>query len=115
MINDFDLIIKDGHIIDGTGNPYYRGDIGISDGKIKLIAQDIPVDAAKQVVLAKQMVVSPGFIDVHTHDDLFVLRKPAADEKILQGITTLILGNCGFSPAPLSQNGEATIRSFSGC
>jgi N-acyl-D-amino-acid deacylase len=114
MINDFDLIIKDGHIIDGTGNPYYRGDIGISDGKIKLIAQDIPIGAAKQVVLAKQMVVSPGFIDVHTHDDLFVLRKPAADEKILQGITTLILGNCGFSPAPLSQNGEATIRSFSG-
>ena len=110
----FDLVIKNGRIIDGTGNPYYRADIAVSEGKIAAILPYIAEESASRVIDARELTVSPGFIDVHTHDDLYVLRKPDADEKVLQGITTVVAGNCGFSPAPLVKDGRAILRSFNG-
>lgn len=110
----YDILIKNAHILNGTGNPYYKADLAILDGKIAAIRADIDPQQAKTVLDAAGKVVTPGFIDAHTHDDLYLLRKPDADEKILQGITTVITGNCGFSPAPLVQNGKATLQSFNG-
>lgn len=114
MTEFFDLLIKNGHIIDGTGNSYYRADIGIAEGKIVHIALDIDPSNAKRVIRADGLTVCPGFIDSHTHDDLFVAVKPTADEKILQGVTTLVVGNCGYSVAPILRDQEAFFRGFLG-
>jgi len=113
-MNHFDIVIKNGRLIDGTANPYFKADIGILDGVITAIERDLPVDSGDQWLDANQRVVTPGFIDAHTHDDLYLMRKPNADEKVLQGITTVITGNCGFSPAPLVKNGLQTLKSFNG-
>ncbi|MCJ7624703.1 MAG: amidohydrolase family protein, partial [Anaerolineaceae bacterium] len=114
MEEQFDTLITNGHIIDGTGNPYFKADIGIRSGKIICIQRSLNASRAKKVIDAGEMIVCPGFIDVHTHDDLYVISKPAADEKILQGITTVVTGNCGFSPAPLLKDAQETLQSYSG-
>ena len=99
----FDLVLKNGKIVDGTGNPWYLADIGIQDEKITRIGA-IPVDKAASVIDADGLVISPGFIDSHSHAD-FVL--PLKDHMevlgcfLKQGITTLVVGNGGFSPAPI--------------
>ena len=114
MADQFDLLIKNGHIIDGTGNPYYKADIGIKGGHIARIDSDIDPSDVKRVIHADGLTVSPGFIDSHTHDDLFVAVKPTADEKVLQGVTTLVVGNCGYSVAPILRDQEAFFRGFLG-
>lgn len=110
----FDILIQNSRILDGAGNPYYKSDIAIRDGKIAAIAAHIPAEQADLCIDASGLTAAPGFIDVHTHDDLYLLRKPDADEKVRQGITTVVAGNCGFSPAPLMGNGRQTLRSFNG-
>ncbi|MCE5207983.1 MAG: D-aminoacylase [Chloroflexi bacterium] len=110
----FDILIKNARILDGSGSPAQKADIGIRDGKFTAIMPGIPADQSDYVIDGSGLVAAPGFIDVHTHDDLYLLRKPNADEKILQGITTVITGNCGFSPAPLVQNGRDVLKSFDG-
>lgn len=114
MADQFDLLIKNGHIIDGTGNPYYRADIGIEGEHIVRIESDIDPSDVKRVIHADGLTVCPGFIDSHTHDDLFVAVKPTADEKVLQGATTLVVGNCGFSAAPPMRDKAAFFRGFLG-
>lgn len=114
MEEQFDVLITNGQIIDGTGNPYFKADIGIHSGKITCILRSLNPSKAKKVIDAGEMIVCPGFIDVHTHDDLYVICKPAADEKIVQGITTVVTGNCGFSPAPLLKNAGKILQSYSG-
>ncbi len=99
----YELMIKGGHIIDGAGNPCYKADIAIADGKIAVIEKDLDDAAAHQVILADGLAASPGFIDAHGHDDLYLLLRPACDEKILQGVTTTVTGNCGSSAAPVSE------------
>jgi N-acyl-D-aspartate/D-glutamate deacylase len=96
----FDTLIKEGILIDGTGNPPYRADMGISGGKISCIQSRID-QPAKRIIPATGMAVSPGFIDVHSHDDFYLLFRPTCDEKVLQGVTTTVVGNCGFSAAPV--------------
>ncbi len=113
-MSTYDILIKNGQVLDGSGDPAYKADIGIRAGKIAAIQPVLPADEAERLIDAQGMTITPGFIDVHTHDDLFLLRKPTADEKILQGITTVITGNCGFSPAPLLENGKEILRSFDG-
>ena len=102
MTNDLDLLIKNGRIIDGTGNPYYEADIGVADGQIVAIARGISRSTAKRIIDAGDRVVSPGFIDTHSHDDAYLLINPQCDDKVRQGVTTDVIGNCGFSLAPLS-------------
>lgn len=93
-----DLVIKGGRIVDGTGNPWFLGDVGIKDGIITHIGQ---IDnESKEVIYAKDKIVSPGFIDGHSHADLLLLNHPHNDIKLQQGVTTEVVGNCGLAPAP---------------
>lgn len=97
---DFDLIIKKGTIIDGTGTPARNLDIGIKDEKITLIDMHIP-DNNCPTINAERLIVAPGFIDIHSHSDFLWLIRPESDSKILDGVTTEICGNCGLSAFPL--------------
>ena len=97
---DFDLIIKNGIVIDGTGMPRRNLDIAIKNDKIALVDQHIP-DNKYPTICAKEMLVAPGFIDIHSHSDFLWLVRPESDSKILDGVTTEICGNCGLSAFPL--------------
>ena len=105
--NSFDIIIKNGKVIDGSGSKEFRADVGILNGKIAAI-EDLSSASADRVIDASGLKVSPGFIDIHTHTDLGVLRNPKGESKIRQGVTTEISGNCGDSFAPVSK--EAVER-----
>ena len=96
----YELLIRGGTVIDGTGVPRFQADIGIIDGKIAAIGQLDGHDAA-QVIDATGLIVAPGFIDSHTHDDQAVLSQAQMPFKVSQGVTTVITGNCGISAAPL--------------
>ncbi|MFX1278067.1 MAG: amidohydrolase family protein [Promethearchaeota archaeon] len=97
------FLIKEGKIIDGTGNPWYRGDILIENGKIKKISHNISDKTTDRVINASNFIVSPGFIDIHTHSDLTVLFS-RGENVISQGVTTHVVGNCGFSMTPINPN-----------
>src|SRR5215813_9584819 len=96
----FDIIVRNGHIIDGTGSPWYSSDIGIRDGKIAAIGNlsDTP---RKRTIDAQHKVVAPGFIDMLGQSELTILVDPRLPSKIYQGITTEITGE-GDSAAPLN-------------
>lgn len=96
-----DLLIRGGAICDGSGSPLFQADIGISDGVIVQMGNPGRVPAGR-VLDARDCVVSPGFIDIHSHTDEGILIDPRAPSKIHQGVTTEVVGNCGSSPAPLS-------------
>lgn len=95
----YDLIIRNADIIDGTGAPAYRGDLGIRGQRITCIAAANSLQG-EHIIDATGLVVAPGFIDVHTHDDREVIDAPAMLPKLTQGVTTVITGNCGISLAP---------------
>ncbi len=97
-----DLLLKNGVVIDGTGNPRYRADVAISNGRISAVGLNLQV-LASTVVDVAGATISPGFIDVHTHDDRLVLADPSMQPKVSQGATTVITGNCGISLAPLGR------------
>lgn len=102
----YDIIIKNGCVIDGTGNPWFRADVAISDGKITKIGR-LDKSSAETVVDAKGLVVAPGFIDMHSHSDLVFPLKDHAEilsPFIRQGVTTQAIGNCGMSPAPAKKD-----------
>ncbi|MCJ7644968.1 MAG: amidohydrolase family protein, partial [Candidatus Aminicenantes bacterium] len=97
----YDLIIKDGLVIDGQGNPGAVADVGISGDSIAVVGK-IPSSRAKTVLQAKGLAVAPGFIDVHNHTAVELLVNPKAESAIRQGVTTLVSGQCGDSPFPFS-------------
>ena len=99
--NRFDIIIKNGHIIDGTSTQGFFGDIGIIGDKIAAI-DDLKNATAGTIINGEGLVVSPGFIDIHTHTDLELFVNSNAESKILQGVTTEVSGNCGSSLFPLN-------------
>jgi len=96
-----DLALRNGRVLDGTGAPWFRADVGISGGKIVRVAKRIDEEAFQSFDLEGQMIC-PGFIDMHTHSDLRLFSTPEEDAKIMQGITTAVLGQDGLSVAPLS-------------
>lgn len=96
----FDVLIKNANVIDGSGKPGFKADVGVKDGKIAAIGQNLDGEAA-QIVDSTGLVLSPGFIDPHTHSDLALLEDPKGQSKIRQGVTSEVIGNCGYSPAPL--------------
>jgi len=98
----YELIIKNGKIIDGTGSPSYLGDIAIKDGKISAVGKALK--DAEKVIDATGLTVTPGFIDSHSHSDSALFTYPDLIEKIEQGITTSIAGQCGTSPAPVPES-----------
>ena len=91
-----DVLIKNGKIIDGTGNGWYYADIAITNGKIIALKKNITIAAVKTID-AKGLIVAPGFIDVHTHIEGDEAKTPTADNFIYDGVTTVIAGNCGAS------------------
>ncbi len=97
----YDLVLTNGKIIDGTGNPWYKADIGIKEGKIESIG-NLKNESAERVINTENLVISPGFVDIHTHSDSSPFHTPEADSHIYQGITTDVIGNCGGSMAPMS-------------
>ncbi|MFO1158936.1 MAG: D-aminoacylase [Reyranellaceae bacterium] len=94
-----DILIRGGQVIDGTGAPGRMADIAIRAGRIAAIEED-RTESADRVIDARGCVVAPGFIDIHTHSDFTLPLNPKAEAKIRQGVTTEVVGNCGFSVAP---------------
>ena len=94
------LLLRGGTVIDGTGSVRITADVRIEDGRIACIGPGLASDGAS-VIEVEGKVVAPGFIDVHTHDDQAVLSSPDMLPKVTQGVTTVIVGNCGISLAPL--------------
>lgn len=99
---DFDLVILNGKIIDGSGNSWYYGDVAMKDGKIVKIGK-AGQWASRHVIDAKGLIVAPGFIDVHTHIEGNDLRVPTAGNFILDGVTSVVTGNCGGSNVDMAR------------
>jgi N-acyl-D-aspartate/D-glutamate deacylase len=99
----FDTIIQGGRVIDGRGGPSVVGDVGIRDGRITALeaAGALAGAQAATVVDADGLVVAPGFVDIHSHADVTILADPRSRSAVAQGVTTVVVGNCGHSPAPL--------------
>ncbi len=96
-----DLIIRNGTVIDGTGRPRIKADVAIDDGRILAVGSMLKM-TAKETIDARERVVCPGFIDLHSHADRGILEHRAAENYIRQGATTLVCGNCGISPADVA-------------
>ncbi len=117
-----DLLIVNGRVIDGTGTPGRRADVAVTGGRIVSVtepqAESHPASSGQacgiQVIDATGLVVAPGFIDMHTHSDLSLLLNPRAESKIRQGVTTEVIGMCGFSPAPAPGPRAEAIRAIFG-
>ena len=97
-----DVIIKNGRILDGTGNSWFWGDVAVKDGKIWKIGALSNIQAAKEID-AKGLIVAPGFIDVHTHIEGNEDKTPTADNFVYDGVTTVVTGNCGASNTDIKQ------------
>jgi N-acyl-D-amino-acid deacylase len=104
-VPEYDLIIRNGRIIDGTGAPASDGDLAIAGDRIAAVG--VAGGSAHRELDARGRVVSPGFIDVHAHDDAAVVRDPRVDFKIMQGVTTDVVGNCGAGVAPANNRFRA--------
>src|SRR6187431_1784172 len=94
------LLLRGGTVIDGTGAPRFAADVRIEGDRIVAVGAKLAAKGAV-VIDAGGMIVAPGFIDVHTHDDQIVLSAPQMLPKVSQGVTTVVVGNCGISLAPL--------------
>jgi N-acyl-D-amino-acid deacylase len=97
----FDLMLRGGTLLDGTGGPAWAGDIGIAGDTIAAVGT-LAAEQGRRVLDVSGLHVAPGFIDIHSHSDATILAYPGAESRILQGVTTEVTGNCGDSVAPLT-------------
>lgn len=97
-----EILIKNGRIIDGTGNSWFYGDLAITNGKISAVGKLNHLTAAK-IIDASGLIVAPGFIDVHTHIEGDEIKNPTADNFIYDGVTTVVTGNCGASRVNIAE------------
>jgi len=100
-----DTLIREASVLDGSGSAAELVDVGVRDGRIVAIGASLECSSST-VIDGEGMVLAPGFIDVHTHDDISVIRNPTMLPKLSQGVTTVIVGNCGISAAPVELSGE---------
>ena len=98
MTDQFDLVIRNATVIDGTRAPRFQADIAVKAGKIARIGK--VKQKGKKEIDAAGKIAAPGFIDAHTHDDRLMLSSPEMAPKVSQGVTTVVAGNCGISLAP---------------
>lgn len=96
----YNYLIKNGCIIDGSGSPWFKGDISVVNGRIEKIGR---VEVGDKTIDASGLCVCPGFVDVHTHSDVTLIANPQAESAVRQGVTTHVVGNCGTSAAPLTE------------
>ena len=105
----YDVLILNGKIISGIGNPWFYGDVAIANGKIVKVGR-LAGEQAARTIDASDRYVSPGFIDGHSHSDLFLFVEPKAEQKIMQGVTTENVGMDGMSVAPINEEDIADWR-----
>src|SRR5947199_2983249 len=111
----FDIVIRGGRVVDGTGSSWRLEDVGIRNGKIAKLGRVGRVESANSIN-ASGKYVAPGFIDIHTHSDIGILVEPTAECAVRQGVTTHVNGNCGDSPAPISETyRDLATRRFEYC
>jgi N-acyl-D-amino-acid deacylase len=108
---EFDVLILNGRVIDGSGNPWFYGDVGIRNHRIEAIGK-LGKLRAVQIIDAKGFTVCPGFIDTHTHSDLLLFSNPLHEQAINQGITTEVVGQDGRSCAPITSESSKKIRDY---
>src|SRR5213083_650783 len=108
----FDILIRGGNVLDGTGSPARAADIGIQRRRIARVGK-LARAPAHRTIDAKGLFVAPGFIDIHTHSDIGILVEPTPECAVRQGVTTHVIGNCGDSPAPISERyRDLAVRRF---
>lgn len=105
----YDIVIRNGKIIDGAGNPWYYGEIAIKDGKIVKIRPKINEEARKEID-ATGLIVSPGFIDIHSHTDYILPINRSQESTLCQGVTTCVTGMCGDGMAPIPEGKEEEFK-----
>ncbi len=106
-----DILIRGGLVIDGSGRPGEIGDVAVRDGRIAALGRSLPQSGGK-VIDAAGLAVAPGFIDIKTHSDFTLPINPKAESKVRQGVTTEIVGHCGFSVAPVLPGRLELIRDY---
>jgi N-acyl-D-amino-acid deacylase len=106
-----DVIIFGGRLVDGSGNPWYKADVGIEGGKIVEVG-NLAQERAEHKIDAKGLIVSPGFIDMHSHTDITLPFNPYVESTIMQGITTVVVGNCGISLAPVNLESKDMLKGY---
>ena len=100
-MSDYDILIKNATIVDGTGASPFKGEVAISGDRIAGVGSDL--ESGDKIIDAGGKIVCPGFIDVHNHGDISIMYYTRADGYLQQGITTFIGGQCGSSPAPIGE------------
>ena len=113
-VSGFDLVIRNARIVDGTNSPWFRGDVGIRKGKIEYVGSLPKGVPCGEEIDAGGKVLAPGFVDMHTHNDFLLLGEPASVSKLKQGVTTIMIGQCGISPAPIDQDKVSLLDAYTG-
>lgn len=101
----YDILVRNGSVVDGSGRPAFGADVGLRGDRIVALGALEEAQASKEID-AEGLIVAPGFIDVHTHDDAALIARPGMAPKLTQGVTTVIGGNCGISGAPYGAAGD---------
>lgn len=109
----FDTLIANATIVDGTNSPRYRADVGLYGGEVRKIGSLHGADAERRID-ASGLVLAPGFIDMHTHSDLSLLDDPGGESMAYQGVTTQVTGNCSYSPFPMGDVAPEQMRGVMG-
>lgn len=107
----YDLVVRDGKVFTGAGNPWFKADIAVKEGRIVEVGKIL--GDAKEVIDARGLAVSPGFIDLHDHSDYTIMVNREADSKVHMGVSTTVFASCGSGAAPLNEKMREEIRRFS--
>jgi N-acyl-D-aspartate/D-glutamate deacylase len=102
-----DVLIENSQVIDGTGGPWFRASVGVRGDRIRYLGSGHP--EAKKRIRGSRLFLSPGFIDIHSHSDFTLIVEPKGESKVKQGVTTEVIGNCGLSPAPVTEAGKQAL------